>query len=349
MPENKSTARQTGHTRRTRSLAAVALGAAVLSVASQAPAQAASVATWDKVAQCESTGNWSINTNNGNYGGLQITLPTWKAYGGVAYASRPDLASKKQQILVAEKILAGQGPGAWPNCNAGLSTDHAKPYSDRIGAYDPATQTFYESNDNSTVAGSVKFGNAGWIPLVGDWNGDGVASVGAYDPSTATFYLSNDNSTTAVTAKFGNPGWIPLVGDWNKDGKDSIGAYDPATATFYESNDNSTVVGSAKFGNPGWTPLVGDWNGDGVTSIGAYDPNTQTFYLSNDNSTTAVTIKFGNPGWKPLVGDWNGSGKDSVGGYDPATATFYLTNDNSTAAVTTTFGNPGWIPLKGSW
>jgi resuscitation-promoting factor RpfA len=84
-------------------------------------ASAATASQWDAVAQCESGGNWSINTGNGFYGGLQFTNSTWAAYGGTAYAARADLASKSQQIAVAEKVLAGQGKGAWPVCGKGLS------------------------------------------------------------------------------------------------------------------------------------------------------------------------------------------------------------------------------------
>jgi nucleoid-associated protein YgaU len=84
-------------------------------------AKAASV--WDSVAQCESGGNWSINTGNGYYGGLQFSQSTWAGYGGRAYAPRADLASKSAQITVAQKVLASQGPGAWPVCSrrAGLT------------------------------------------------------------------------------------------------------------------------------------------------------------------------------------------------------------------------------------
>nr|WP_221203146.1 transglycosylase family protein [Modestobacter versicolor] len=71
---------------------------------------------WDAVARCESGGNWSINTGNGYYGGLQFSQSTWAAYGGTAYASRADLASREQQIAVGEEVLAGQGAGAWPTC-----------------------------------------------------------------------------------------------------------------------------------------------------------------------------------------------------------------------------------------
>ncbi|MER7579169.1 transglycosylase family protein [Kitasatospora sp. NPDC097691] len=103
-------------------------------------ASAASVATWDKVAQCESSGNWSINTGNGFYGGLQFTQSTWSAFGGTAYASRADLATKDQQIAVAEKVLASQGPGAWPVCSvqAGLTKGGAPAAVDTSAAAKPA-------------------------------------------------------------------------------------------------------------------------------------------------------------------------------------------------------------------
>ncbi|MFJ4646952.1 transglycosylase family protein [Streptomyces bobili] len=86
-------------------------------------AQAADVDTWDKVAACESTNDWNINSGNGYYGGLQFTQSTWEEYGGTRYAPRADLATKDQQIAVAEKVLDGQGPGAWPACSvrAGLT------------------------------------------------------------------------------------------------------------------------------------------------------------------------------------------------------------------------------------
>ncbi|MFH8800638.1 transglycosylase family protein [Streptomyces sp. NPDC017936] len=84
-------------------------------------ASAATAAEWDTVARCESGGNWSINTGNGYYGGLQFSASTWAAYGGTQYASTADKASKSQQIQIAEKVLAGQGKGAWPVCGKGLS------------------------------------------------------------------------------------------------------------------------------------------------------------------------------------------------------------------------------------
>ncbi|MCU0115871.1 LysM peptidoglycan-binding domain-containing protein [Curtobacterium poinsettiae] len=81
------------------------------------PANAASGSTWDQLAQCESGGNWAINTGNGYYGGLQFNLGTWQANGG---AGNPASASREAQIAVAERVLASQGWGAWPACSAQL-------------------------------------------------------------------------------------------------------------------------------------------------------------------------------------------------------------------------------------
>ncbi|MFJ5116191.1 transglycosylase family protein [Kitasatospora sp. NPDC088548] len=103
-------------------------------------ASAAPVATWDKVAQCESGGNWAINTGNGFYGGLQFTSSTWAAFGGTAYAPQAHQATKDQQIAVAEKVLASQGPGAWPVCSvqAGLTKGGTPAAVDTSAATKPA-------------------------------------------------------------------------------------------------------------------------------------------------------------------------------------------------------------------
>lgn len=113
---NKSTA-STGTARRTLAglvLAGAAGGAMLLGTAGTA--NAAAPVNWDAIAKCESGGNWHINTGNGFYGGLQFTQGTWAGYGGKAYAPRADLASREQQIAVAERTLAKQGIGAWPVC-----------------------------------------------------------------------------------------------------------------------------------------------------------------------------------------------------------------------------------------
>ena len=108
-----------------RTAARVALTGAVIATpfAVALPANAAPESTWDAGAQCESTGNWHINSGNGYYGGLQFSASTWAAYGGTQYTSNAASASREQQIAVAERVLQAQGPGAWPVCSkkAGLT------------------------------------------------------------------------------------------------------------------------------------------------------------------------------------------------------------------------------------
>lgn len=108
---------------RVSSVAAAAGLATMAGIATSGAASAADGATWDRVAACESGGDWSINTGNGFYGGLQFVQSTWEGFGGLDYAPRADMASRAQQIAIAENVLAVQGPGAWPVCSvrAGLT------------------------------------------------------------------------------------------------------------------------------------------------------------------------------------------------------------------------------------
>ncbi|WP_405713370.1 MULTISPECIES: transglycosylase family protein [unclassified Streptomyces] len=133
---------------RIATLAGVAGAAVAVPLMGATGASAASVATWDAVAQCESGGNWSINTGNGYYGGLQFSQSSWAAAGGTQYAARADLATKAQQIATAEKLLDMQGPGAWGCAGAGGLTNDG---------VDPGVNTGSSSNSssNSTASSSA--------------------------------------------------------------------------------------------------------------------------------------------------------------------------------------------------
>ncbi|BCO50583.1 transglycosylase family protein [Mycobacterium paraintracellulare] len=105
-------------------VAKIAFTGAVLgggSIALAGQAAAATDGEWDQVARCESGGNWAINTGNGYHGGVQFSASTWSSHGGGQYAPSAELATKEQQIAVAERVLATQGRGAWPVCGGPLS------------------------------------------------------------------------------------------------------------------------------------------------------------------------------------------------------------------------------------
>jgi nucleoid-associated protein YgaU len=102
---------------RLTAVGAVGVGTAAASVIAPAAAHAATDVQWDRIAHCESGDNWHINTGNGYYGGLQFSGSTWTSFDTNNYASRADLATREQQIDVAEHVLARQGWGAWPVCS----------------------------------------------------------------------------------------------------------------------------------------------------------------------------------------------------------------------------------------
>lgn len=134
---------QPSSTKRIAVGASILLGGSVVPVALAGSANAATASEWDTVAQCESSGNWSINTGNGYYGGVQFAQSTWEAFGGLEFAARADLATKTQQITVAERVLwkghgahGPQGKGAWPVCGVGLSNT---PYASTTPTPPPPT------------------------------------------------------------------------------------------------------------------------------------------------------------------------------------------------------------------
>ncbi|MFF7737084.1 transglycosylase family protein [Streptomyces sp. NPDC007984] len=138
MSECADTTRSTVRKNPVRTTAVLA-GAALLAplglLAATGNATAADSGVWDRIAQCESGGDWHINTGNGYYGGLQFAPSTWNAYGGTAYAPTADRASRSQQIAVATKVQRAQGWGAWPVCSARAGASGGAP------AADPATST----------------------------------------------------------------------------------------------------------------------------------------------------------------------------------------------------------------
>ncbi|MFM9367953.1 transglycosylase family protein [Streptomyces sp. Da 82-17] len=110
---------------------------------------------WTCLAECESSGRWDANTGNGFYGGLQFYQPTWKEHGGLKYAPRADLATREEQVKVAEKVLVSQGPKAWPVCSKGIRFDrrvHKVAPGDTLSSIarryhvEGGWQTLYEAN-----------------------------------------------------------------------------------------------------------------------------------------------------------------------------------------------------------
>ncbi len=222
-------------------------------------------------------------------------------------------------------------------------------YTARYIRYTPAYWYLRNTNSTGPYDAKVAFGQAGDIPVAGDWNNDNLDTVGTF--LNGSWYLRNSNTSGPYETKidYGKAGDIPVVGDWNGDGVDTIGTF--KDGVFYLRNSNTTgpVDLRIAYGKTGDTPVVGDWNGDGTDTIGTF--LSGGWYLRNSNTAGAVEIRitYGVAGNIPVVGDWNGDRTDTIGTF--LSGGWYLRNSNTTGPVEIriTYGVAGDVPKVGDW
>ena len=180
-----------------------------------------------------------------------------------------------------------------------------------VGLYVPAQGAFYllDNHRGGDADHVIQYGPvvdtwapADWVPLAGDWNGDGKDSIGLYNAREGRFYLreSLTERKAETLIEFGPApaaaDWIPVSGDWDGDGTDNIGLYDAVRSRFQLRSTNTLKAQIIEFDyGPAHSlrlPVAGDWNGDGVDSVGLYDPADGIFSLRNRNDTGPPDISF---------------------------------------------------------
>lgn len=236
---------------------------------------------------------------------------------------------------------------------------------DTIGLYHFASNEFRLRRSNTTGSADIviKLGEAGDLPVSGDWNGDGDTNVGVFRPATGQFLVRERvrfHPITKTVNFLGQPGDRPVIGDWDGDGVDSYGVFrdsGPTVPVFFLTNDPGTEGAFLKVeiqvfaGEPGDVPLAGDWDGDGRDSVGFYRPTTAEFFLVNEfDGVVDRTFRFGRIGDLPFAGDWNGDQADGVGVFRPSDKTMHLTNFFG-AFIGVAFSYPelGDTPVSGKW
>lgn len=210
-----------------------------------------------------------------------------------------------------------------------------------ITVSDPCTKS------SRTVARTAQtFGDPGFEPVIGDWDGDGVDTIGVYTDK-GEFHLTNDASSSNPTAdrvvRFGNPseGDVPVVGDWDNDGILEVGVrrggtwlLDTTCSTsgtgFCDAGGNEIGV---QFGLDTDAPIVGDWQTPTGDEVGVFraESTTNTFHVDFDLSggvaewppSSSKAGELGDPGDQPVVGDWDGDGDDDIGVYRPSDDSFH--------------------------
>ncbi|MEV5611074.1 transglycosylase family protein [Streptomyces sp. NPDC052225] len=291
-----------GRHRRPRQAPALIVAAGVTGSAIAIPllaatnASAASTHAWDKLAECESGGQWSLDAGNGYYGGLQFSQEMWEQYGGLDYAPRADLASRSQQIAVAEKVLDARGTAAWPSCSlaAGLSK------SDDSADVDPGTSPSPQASDADTSSGeknhdgsddSDTASDGASTDASGDTSGngtDGDKSDTAADESSN----NSDKSEQSATTPSADPGDSAGPAD-SADPADASGSVDPAAP---ESSASATPDPSATGGD---ASAAGRHRGDRAADDDADSRTGEGRHASRDDKRGdgTYTVRSGDNLW----------------------------------------------------
>jgi hypothetical protein len=232
---------------------------------------------------------------------------------------------------------------------------------DGFGVVDTASGVWYLRDVSSGETTSFYFGDPGDVPVMGDWDCDGVDTPGLYRQSDGYVYLSNVNAQGVAGVKFffGDPGDVPLAGDFDGDGCDTVSIYRPSESRVFVINELGSDDGglgvaefSYLFGNPGDKAFVGDFDGDGVDTVGLHRESTGLVYYTNTHSQGNAEVEFiyGDPGDKIVTGKWTDAHTvDTVGLFRPSQGTMYLRYENSqgNADEQHAYGNKRMLPVAG--
>ncbi len=219
VPASGGRHRKPSYARRVIATAAVAGAGVTLPLIASGAAHASSV-NWDAVAQCESGGNWAIDTGNGFFGGLQFTHQTWIGYGGGAYANNANEASRTEQIAIAEKVLAGQGIGAWPVCGPrGYSSGGSYTTTNANGAGSSSSSSSSNSGSSSSSHKSYSYSTPSHSYSQGSSSSSTPApstAIPATTPGNHSYTVVSGDTLSAVAAKHGLKNWQALYSENEK-------------------------------------------------------------------------------------------------------------------------------------
>ncbi|WP_443049508.1 transglycosylase family protein [Streptomyces sp. HD] len=259
-----------GRHRRPRQAPALLVAAGVTGSAIAIPllgatgASAAEGNVWDKVADCESGGSWSADKGNGRYGGLQLTQDDWDKYGGLDYAPSADLASRSQQIAVAQKILEDQGVGAWRTCGllSGLTQESGSVDLDTGVEEDSPSEV---SGSSGLLDSSKSSGSKGSSDGSGDSDGSAIPSDSgdASESPSGSSGTSPESSPDSSTSS-SSPSSSPEVDNSSKS--------DTSSGTDISQSPDSSPTLTPDSGNQGNSGQ--DEGSSGLVDTGAFDTGT---------------------------------------------------------------------------
>jgi len=240
-----------------------------------------------------------------------------------------------------------------------------------LGVYDRRTATFIVDQASplgrlirrvgtptrDTVGALAQpFGNAADanVPVVGDYDGDGLPDLGIYDRTTATFLVARSSGGPALVVPLGDPTHrnIPVVGDYDGDGDADPAVYDATAAAFLVATPGGGAL-TWPLGDPAHedVPIAADYAGTGRTQLALFDRTTSAFIVVPPGGGPPSVVRLGDPAHRvlPLAGDYDGDGRTDYGYYDPTSATFRIIPSGGGAPIIRRSGDPRHanLPLTG--
>ncbi len=238
------------------------------------------------------------------------SFPTAKRVGVFA-AQRGEFYLKRQLMTgLPDQVERYGAPGDLPVAGDwdGKGVDTVGIFRQGVFHLRPARLAEADGNPTGEEI-TVEFGQPGDLPVVGDWDGDGITTIGVFRAGQFLLRNSNKPGPPDLVINFGEAGDLPLAGDWDGDGQVTIGVYNPTKGLFRMSNTFKDVLADieVQWGGPGYLPIVGDWDGDGITTLGLYSARGE-FLLRNSNvaGPPELVLTLGLWGGLPVAGAWSG-------------------------------------------
>ncbi len=257
------------------------------------------------------------------------------------------------------------GAAVQPFCYIGSTetSDTYTPHVSDVPLYNRATGawTLLLASSSYASTSTVNWGGPGYVPVTGDFDGDGRADVALYQPTTGSWLIrtSSSNFTSAFTVNWGGAGYVPVPGDYDGDGKTDPALYQPTTGLWLILKSSTSYASSVtiSWGGPGYTPIGGlDFDNDKTSDLTIYNEGLGRWYvLQSHKSPTpfavGFTVDWGGPGYTLVPGDYDGDGRTDFGLYQRATGLWSILKSSTsyTSSQTVSWGGPGFVPVPGDY
>jgi len=230
-----------------------------------------------------------------------------------------------------------------------ITSDCPVPVTNTIGLYQDGMWMFRDGFDHSASIVTFRYGpqESGWIPLTGDWDGDGIDGIGLYKNGVFALRDVSERGISDYVYRFGNIGSNaqPIVGDWDGDGQDTVGLYRNGLFVLTNSHETRNIDHQFVFGRreSGWTAIAGDWTATGRDLVGLYKDGVFQLHNTFTTQSSGQLFRFGpdTGDWTPITGDWDADGSTTIGLYKDSSWRFRNTNSRGQVDFGFTFGNVG--------